>query len=244
MLWVVASVNINLEIADSVRIGSQCVWKISFFRFIINYSPTEKYAGSKFGVLSITKVTIYDTIYIMSVGDIYMPYKEYRRQNVQRAGMKHSVPVSLGWVSVQALLQMCNGAMQFRDSTVKLFIIITTDTKYRTNKRIQHISITPLQLTQRRWRLCKWPRHHETPVFWYNMYFLWSFVFLASHIPGPVFFLLLRVSSLCSANHRPGYWSNLPCDWPSTAWAYSEQETENGPCLPCNAVTWASQWLK
>ena len=27
-------------------------------------------------------------------------------------------------------------------------------------------------------------------------------------------------------------WSNLPCDWPSTAWAYSEQETENGPRLP------------
>ena len=34
---------------------------------------------------------------------------------------------------------------------------------------------------------------------------------------------------LCSANHRPGYWSNLPCDWPSTAWAYSEQGIENGP---------------
>ena len=34
---------------------------------------------------------------------------------------------------------------------------------------------------------------------------------------------------LCSANHRPGYWSNLSWDWPSTAWAYSEQETENGP---------------
>ena len=34
---------------------------------------------------------------------------------------------------------------------------------------------------------------------------------------------------LCSANHRPGYWSNLPCDWSSTDWAYSEQETENGP---------------
>ena len=33
---------------------------------------------------------------------------------------------------------------------------------------------------------------------------------------------------LCSANHRPGYWSNLPCDWPITAWAYPEQETENG----------------
>ena len=32
---------------------------------------------------------------------------------------------------------------------------------------------------------------------------------------------------LCSANHRPGYWSNLTCDWPSTAWAHSKQETEN-----------------
>ena len=34
---------------------------------------------------------------------------------------------------------------------------------------------------------------------------------------------------LCSANHRPGNWSNLPCGWPSTARAYSKQETENGP---------------
>ena len=34
---------------------------------------------------------------------------------------------------------------------------------------------------------------------------------------------------LCSANHRPGYWSNLPCDWLSTAWAYSEEKTENRP---------------
>ena len=34
---------------------------------------------------------------------------------------------------------------------------------------------------------------------------------------------------LCSANHRPGHWSNLSCDWPSIAWAYSEQDTENGP---------------
>ena len=45
--------------------------------------------------------------------------------------------------------------------------------------------------------------------------------------PGPVF-------CLCSTNHRPVYWSNLPCDWLSTAWAYSEQETENGPW--CNKV--------
>ena len=34
---------------------------------------------------------------------------------------------------------------------------------------------------------------------------------------------------LCLANHRAGYFSNLACDWLSIAWAYSEQETENGP---------------
>ena len=34
---------------------------------------------------------------------------------------------------------------------------------------------------------------------------------------------------LCSANHRAGYFSNLACDWVSIVWAYSEQETENGP---------------
>ena len=45
---------------------------------------------------------------------------------------------------------------------------------------------------------------------------------------------------LCSANHRPGYWSYLPCDWPSTAWAYSEQETENGPSA---RFYWACQGL-
>ena len=74
--------------------------------------------------------------------------------------------------------------------------------------------------------------------------------------PGPVFCLLLWVSSgcfwpitgqvnsvirahflsyagsklrLCSANHRAGYFSNLACDCLSIVWAYSEQETENGP---------------
>ena len=40
------------------------------------------------------------------------------------------------------------------------------------------------------------------------------------------FSVLLR---LCSANHRPGYWSNLPCDWPSTACAYSKKGTETKP---------------
>ena len=33
--------------------------------------------------------------------------------------------------------------------------------------------------------------------------------------------LALSKLRLCSTNHRPGYFSNLPCDWPSTAWAYS-----------------------
>ena len=38
---------------------------------------------------------------------------------------------------------------------------------------------------------------------------------------------------LCSANHRPGYWSNLPCDWP-----YSQQETENRPKRTRNRRRW------
>ena len=36
--------------------------------------------------------------------------------------------------------------------------------------------------------------------------------------------LARRKLRLCSANHRSGYWSNLPCDWPSTAWAYSDRK--------------------
>ena len=46
---------------------------------------------------------------------------------------------------------------------------------------------------------------------------------------GPIFRSLAQSKlRLCSANHRPGYWSNVPCDWPSTVWAYSKQGTENG----------------
>ena len=48
---------------------------------------------------------------------------------------------------------------------------------------------------------------------------------------GPFLSLARSKLRLCSANHRTGYWSNLPCDWPSTAWAYSEQDTENRPWL-------------
>ena len=58
-------------------------------------------------------------------------------------------------------------------------------------------------------------------------YFRWRLKFLEIYtVPvlqsESIFCLLLRLSS---ANHRPDYWSNLPCNWPSTAWAYSEQDT-------------------
>ena len=46
---------------------------------------------------------------------------------------------------------------------------------------------------------------------------------------------------LCLANHRAGYFCNLPCDWPSIIWAYSEQEIENGYRLYFghdDAMTW------
>ena len=44
------------------------------------------------------------------------------------------------------------------------------------------------------------------------------------------YFLSLARSKLrlCSANHRPGYFSNLACDWLSIVWTYSEQEIKNG----------------
>ena len=68
-------------------------------------------------------------------------------------------------------------------------------------------------------------------------------------LPGPRFLSLAQSKlRLCSANHRPGHWSNLPCDWPSTAWAYSEQETENRPSFCYQLIakpgnqTAASQW--
>ena len=45
---------------------------------------------------------------------------------------------------------------------------------------------------------------------------------------GPIFCLLLRVSSdYAQSITGQVYWSNMPCDWLSTAWAYSKQV--NGP---------------
>ena len=49
--------------------------------------------------------------------------------------------------------------------------------------------------------------------------------------PRPILRATARCTKLmlCLANHRAGYFSNLACDWLSIVWAYSEQETENGP---------------
>ena len=43
---------------------------------------------------------------------------------------------------------------------------------------------------------------------------------------------------LCLANYRAVYFSNLDCDWLSIVWAYSEQETENGPRGPVLFLNW------
>ena len=67
-------------------------------------------------------------------------------------------------------------------------------------------------------------------------------------LPGPIFCVLSQIWArflslarsklrLCSANHRAGYFSNLACDWLSIVWAYSEQETENGPWWARLSVT-------
>ena len=62
----------------------------------------------------------------------------------------------------------------------------------------------------------------------------WNFVEVTTS--GPVFcFLSLAQSKLrlCSANHRPGYWSNLSCDWLSTAWAYSSARNRKRALICC-----------
>ena len=49
--------------------------------------------------------------------------------------------------------------------------------------------------------------------------------------------LTLTKLRLCSTNHRVAYFRNLACDWLSIVWAYSEQETENGPWWLCLVPT-------
>ena len=83
-----------------------------------------------------------------------------------------------------------------------------------------------VQCTQKR-HDCFFPFVHQISILLFPDFHIWAR------------FLSLARSKLrlCSANHRPGYWSNLPCDWPSTVWAYSEQETENGPWW-CHCMLW------
>ena len=86
---------------------------------------------------------------------------------------------------------------------------------------------------------------------------LW--LFMINHFSGQLhgwldsraLFLFLTQSKLklCSANHRAGYFSNLACDWLSIVWAYSEQETENGPRSTGNGPSLCSEsdpwaWLR
>ena len=54
---------------------------------------------------------------------------------------------------------------------------------------------------------------------------------IRSRIMTRAHFLSLVRSKLkrCSASHRPGYWSNLPCDWPSTAWVSPSKRQKTGP---------------
>ena len=55
---------------------------------------------------------------------------------------------------------------------------------------------------------------------WYKYLFRINTGPKLSHHQGPFLSLARSKLRLCSVNHRPGYWSNLPCDWPGTAWAY------------------------
>ena len=57
----------------------------------------------------------------------------------------------------------------------------------------------------------------------------WSITLVAEVTRARFLSLARSKLRLCSANHRAGYFSNLACDWLSIVWAYSEQETENGP---------------
>ena len=54
--------------------------------------------------------------------------------------------------------------------------------------------------------------------------------------PGPIFCLLLTESS--NYAQPITIWSNLPCNWPSTAWAYFENDTESSPgARPTNGIS-------
>ena len=86
------------------------------------------------------------------------------------------------------------------------------------------------------WRTARWkwssPLYHQTDLAASSTNWSWRQTMSKAHRHSWACFLSLARSKLrlCSANHRAGYFSNLACDWLSIVWAYSEQETENGPC--------------
>ena len=51
------------------------------------------------------------------------------------------------------------------------------------------------------------------------------------HVRACFLYLAQSKLRLCSANHRPGYWSNLACDWLSIVWAYSKKRKKADPGL-------------
>ena len=70
--------------------------------------------------------------------------------------------------------------------------------------------------------------------FWEHEY---VFAFSSIYISWTRFLSLARSKlRLRSANHRTGYFSNRTCDWLSIVWAYSEQDTENGPWVSLRVI--------
>ena len=76
-----------------------------------------------------------------------------------------------------------------------------------------------------------WPIHGSVPI--------WTTSHTRTRFPS----LAWSKLRLGLANHRAGYFSNLTCDWLSIAWAYSEQETENGPWKQLSMMEISPLWL-
>ena len=61
-------------------------------------------------------------------------------------------------------------------------------------------------------------------------------VLCMTHELGP-FYVSVRIQLRpCSTSHIPGYGSHLPCDWPSTAWAYFHAHWTMGPAQECHSL--------
>ena len=135
-----------------------------------------------------------------------------------------------GWFPCEIVSRCCRLPVWPRCSLARIISLTTSKGTY-----CGHPDITTVLPFSGPWR--HWPSQREShntpllPIIAHDMNILWQ-------KPGSIFCLLLGVWSklrLCSANHRAGYFSNLACDWLSIVWAYSGQETENGPSS-CKAI--------